>query len=216
MNGPEIAGRYLHLLERASLPVCLLLALASTGIWWLLDYSHAWLDMPNLFERPDVDPDGINRSATHASTIFGEAMRHVAAWSSGAVYSVLVLFRYVRGGRRLAVTAGAGVFSYWLGVQIAFTPIAWVFVNTIVAGAVTAMFLGYVAARLGRLMLTGRLFLSLAGAGALGGGVIGWSTGVPFDSESSVIGYVVGHGLWQVLTCVCLYYAPQDPPGESG
>ena len=200
-------GRYLRMLERAPLWLCVVLALASTAVWWGFTHETApW----NAEE-----------------TVFLAVL-----WSTGAVYSGLVLFRYVAGGRRLAVVAAAGVFSYWLGVQIAYTPLPWVLANTAVAGVVTALFLGYVVARLGRLRLTGRLFAMLAGAGVIGGAVIGWSGGgeqfgggpvFPDLGRGSEPGedadeagwegvvYVAGHGLWQVLTCVALYLSPQDP-----
>ena len=194
-------GGYLRMLERAPLWLCVVLALASTAIWWGL---------------------------THGKTPWNanETLVFVVLWSTGAVYSVLVLFRYVRGGRRLAIVAGAGVFSYWLGVQIAYTPFPWVLANTAIAGVLTAMFVGYLVARLGRLQLTRRLFVMLAGAGAIGGAVIGWSeggevfggpvlreTGEDTDEGGwEVVAYVAGHGLWQVLTCVALYLSPQDPP----
>lgn len=194
-------GRYLRLLERAPLWLCVVFALASTAIWWGLTHESA--------------PWNSN-----------EWLAFVVLWSTGAVYSVLVLFRYVAGGRRLAVVAGAGVFCYWLGVQIAYTPLPWVLANTAIAGVVTAMFVGYLVARLGRLQLTRRLFVMLAGAGAIGGVVIGWSEGGevfggPVLGEPGEeadkggwegVAYVAGHGLWQVLTCVALYLSPQDPP----
>lgn len=201
-------GRYLRMLERAPLWLCVVLALASTAIWWGLTHQTApWNSNETFF--------------------------FVVLWSTGAVYSVLVLFRYVAGGRRLAVVAGAGVFSYWLGFQIAYTPLAWVLANTAIAGVVTALFVGYVVARLGRLRLTGRTVAMLVGAGVIGGAVIGWSGGAePFggpifldspglepgedaDEDGSGwegVAYVAGHGLWQVLTCVALYLSPQDPP----
>lgn len=203
-------GRYVRMLERAPLWLCIALALASTAIWWGLTYNEV--------------PWNAN-----------ETLYFVILWSTGAVYSVLVLFRYVGGGRRLAVVAGAGVFSYWLGVQIAYTPLPWVLANTAIAGVVTALFLGYIVARLGRLRLTGRLFAMLTGAGVIGGAVIGWSGGgdpfgamipdVIFGGEPSEdeneggwegVAYVAGHGLWQVLTCVAFYLAPQDAGEEDG
>lgn len=199
-------GHYLRMLERAPLWLCVVLALASTAIWWGLTHQTApW-----------------NQNETSV---------YVVLWSTGAVYSVLVLFRYVAGGRRLAAVAGAGVFSYWLGVQIAFTPLPWVLVNTAIAGVVTALFVGFVVARLGRLRPTGRTVAMLAGAGVVGGAVIGWSGGgEPFggpifqdspglepgeDADENGwegVAYVAGHGLWQVLTCVALYLSPQEPP----
>ena len=201
-------GRYIRMLAKAPLWLCVALALASTAIWWgLTDENAPW----------------------NANEVFF----FVILWSTGAVYSVLVLFRYVVGGRSLAVVAGAGVFSYWLGVQIAYTPLPWVEANTAIAGVVTALFVGYVVASLGRLRLTGRLFAMLAGAGVIGGAVIGWSGGgEPFgmipdptpggepgeDADEGGWGgvaYVAGHGLWQVLTCVALYLSPQDPPSTS-
>ena len=201
-------GRYIRMLARAPLWLCVALALASTAIWWgLTDENAPW----------------------NANEVFS----FVILWSTGAVYSVLVLFRYVVGGRRLAVVAGAGVFSYWLGVQIAFTPLPWVLANTAIAGVVTALFVGYVVASLGRLRLTGRLFALLAGAGVIGGAVIGWSGGgEPFgmipdptlggepgeDGDEGGwegVAYVAGHGLWQMLTCIALYLSPQDPPSAS-
>lgn len=187
-------GRYLRMLAKAPLWFCVVLALGSTAIWWAL------LELGN-------DATG--------SWDFDEATSLAVMWSSGAVYSVLVLYRYVTEARRLAIVAGAGAFSYWLGVHIAVGPTSWILVNTAVAGVVTAMFVGYVVARLGRLRLSRRLFVSLAGAGAIGGAVIGWSVGEPFVGEDSEVAYVVGHGLWQVLTCVALYFAPQDPPSTS-
>ncbi|MCY3812222.1 MAG: hypothetical protein OXH15_10550 [Gammaproteobacteria bacterium] len=199
-------GGYLRMLERAPLWLCVVLALASTAIWWGL--THAKM------------PWNAN-----------ETLVFVVLWSTGAVYSVLVLFRYVRGGRRLAIVAGAGVFSYWLGVQIAYTPFPWVLANTAIAGVLTALLVGYVVARLGRLRLTGRLFAMLAGAGVIGGAVIGWSGGGdPFGAMDpdrifyrepgegadeggwEGVAYVAGHALWQVLTCVALYLSPQDAP----
>lgn len=201
-------GRYLRTLGRAPLWLCVVLALASTAIWWGLTHEKL--------------PWNSN-----------ETFYFVVLWSTGAVYSVLVLFRYVAGGCRLAVVAAAGVFSYWLGVQIAFTPFPWVLANTAIAGVVTALFVGYVVARLGTLQLTRRLFALLAGAGFIGGAVIGWSGGgeafgggIPDLSMSEPgedadedgwegVAYVAGHGLWQVLTCIALYLSPRDPPSTS-
>lgn len=199
-------GRYVRMLERAPLWLCVVLALASTAIWWGLTHEKM--------------PWNAN-----------ETFVFVVLWSTGAVYSVLVLFRYVAGGRRLAIVAGAGVFCYWLGVQIAYTPFPWVLANTAIAGVVTAFLVGYLVATLGRLRLTGRLFAMLAGAGVIGGAVIGWSGGGdPFgtmvpdrifyrepgegaDEDDWVgVAYVGGHALWQVLTCVALYLSPQDAP----
>jgi len=184
-------GRYLGMLARAPLWLCVGLALASSAIWWGLTHER----MP------------WNANETFAIVVL---------WSTGAVYSVLVLFRYVTGGRRLAIVAGAGVFSYWLGMQIAITPVPWVWVNTALAGVITAAFLGYVVAMLGRLRLSVRLFSTLAVAGAIGGAVIGWSSGaedmILSREHPNYAWYVVGHGLWQVLTCVALYLSPQDPP----
>ena len=70
-----------------------------------------------------------------------------------------------------------GVFSYWLGDAdcLHARSLGW-WINTAIAGVVTAAFVGYVVARLGRIRLTGRLFAMLAGAGAIGGAVIGWSS----------------------------------------
>lgn len=187
-------ARYLKLLRRADLTVCVLFALASTALWWAL--SNA----PALFP-------------------LGGTGHSLVTWATGGVYSVLVLFRYVEGRWRLATVAGAGVFSYWLGIQIAATPAESYLVSTALAGVVTALFLGYVVARLGRLRLAWRLFAMLAGAGVLGGGVIGWSMRpgeglLPLPGDDS-IWFIVGHGLWQVLTCAALYLAPQDAAVRS-
>ena len=146
-----------------------------------------------------------------------------------------MLARYVASVRSAGVLAGAGVVTYWLGYHIAFTPVPWTLINTVLAGSITAVFLGYLTARLGRPHLSWRLFATLAAAGAAGGGAIGWSIEVdaflgpvpgpaplPADPAAphaadgndgySPVWYVAGHGLWQVLTCVALYFSPQDRP----
>ena len=193
----KVLRRYLKMFEQAGLVVCVVLALASAAIWWAL--------------TSPVEPwfSGAGESGL---------WYWVAVWASGVAYSTLVLFRYVTGRRRLAVIAGAGALSYWLGVQIAFTPVLWIVINTAVAGVITAMFVGYVVARLGRLRLSVRLFMMLAGAGVIGGTVIGWSAGDPYAREvnTNIAAYVVGHVLWQVLTCVALYLSPQDRRSTEG
>ena len=103
-------GRYLGMLARAPLWLCVALALASTAIWWALTTELApW------------NSDG------------REVLTSLIRWSTGAVYSALVLFRYVTGPRRLALVTAAGVFSYWLGIQIAVTPVSWVWLNAALA-----------------------------------------------------------------------------------
>ena len=199
----KVLRRYLKMFEQAGLVVCVVLALASTAIWWAL--------------TSPVEPwfSGVGEAGN--STV-PELWYWVAVWSSGVAYSTLVLFRYVTGRRRLAAVAGAGALSYWVGVQIAYTPVPWVVINTTVAGVITAMFVGYVVARLGRLRLSVRLFMMLAGAGAIGGTVTGWSAGDLYAREdtTSPVAYVVGHALWQVLTCVALYLSPQDRRSTEG
>ena len=192
-----MSGLYLRTLQQAGLAVCVLLALASTAVWWALTTERApWHSDDN------------------------EVLTSLIWWSTGAVYSALVLFRYVTGPRRLAIVAAAGVFSYWLGMQIAITPVPWIWINAALAGVITATFLGYVVALLGRLRRSVRLFSMLAGAGAVGGAVIGWSSGaedVILSREHPHYAWqVVGHGLWQVLTCVAFYLAPQDAGEEDG
>lgn len=190
-----VFGRCLGLLKRAGLVTCVLLALASTGIWWA------------LVAAPWVAPGPIE---------FESALYYPVMWATGAAYSALVLFRYVSRGAHACILAGAGVFTYWLGYHIAFTPVPWTEINTALAGAITAVFLGYLTARLGRLRLAWRMFGMLAAAGAIGGAVIGGSIHVDLVGDAAAEGalppvwFTVGHGLWQVLTCVALYFSPQD------
>lgn len=196
-TGPagRIFDRCRGLLERAGLVACVALALVSTGIWWAV-VAAPW--------------------AAPAPLEFAAPLYYPVMWATGAAYSALVLFRYVSGAARACVLAGAGVFTYWLGFHIAFTPLPWTVVNAALAGAITAMFLGYLTARLGRLRLAWRMFGMLAAAGALGGAVIGGSINVDYFGDAAAEGaphpawFTVGHGLWQVLTCVALYFSPQD------
>lgn len=209
-------GLVLGMLERARLVTCVLLALASTAIWWAL-VAAPWVTTAPFSEVP---------------------LSLVVMWSTGGVYSVLVLSRYVSSIGRAGILAGAGVFTYWLGYHIAYTPVPWTEINTALAGSITAAFLGYVTARLGRLHLSWRLFAMLAAAGAIGGAVIGWSIevdqlfaplpdppapppvpGAPHamtaDDGYNPTWYIAGHGIWQVLTCMALYFSPQDRPAAS-
>ena len=185
-------ARALEFLQRADLTACVLLALLSTALWWALS-GAAWM--------ADV----------------GELTRSVLTWATGAIYSVLVLFRYVESRWRLAVVAAAGTFSYWLGIQIAATPADAYVVNTAFAGGITASFLAYVVARLGRLRLSWQLFATTGSAGVIGGAVIGLSIdaeGILASDGGDSVWFIVGHGLWQVLTCVAMFLAPQDPPPQ--
>lgn len=180
--------RYVSMLNRAGLGFCVALAALSTVIWY------------GLYALAELVDDSV---ATWA---------YIQVWLlylSGTVYSVLVMFRYLNpaaGGWRGVVVGFAGALSYWTGVEY----VHWgystetVILDTATAGVFTAAFLGCCLIWLGTLRFALGFFATLCAAGGVGGAMIGWSLG------SNEHGFIVGHAVWQMLTCVAFYYSRQS------
>lgn len=188
----DINGYLKHLAD-ASVSRCLWLALGSSVLWFFL-----W----QLAELLEADASGLPESARGFAG-------WLCLWLSGSVYAALVMFRYAVGSSslRLAVFLLAGAFSYWMGVQLTlnaftFDPL-WLRVG--VVGALAAVFVGAVCTWPGSLTGSVRLFAALAGAGAVGGALIGLSDG---DTDAWMIG---GHAAWQMLTCLALHVCQGRP-----
>ena len=183
--------RYLNMLDEAGLGKCLALAVASTAAWYLL-----W----KLSELVDTTGDALPASEFLGSLLF---------WSTGTVYSALVLFRYLDPGTpswRPVVIGLGGALCYWIGVQyvVDLRPSQNEIVDTAVAGVITAAFVGYLVIRFGTLRLAWRPFATLCAAGAVGGAMIGWAV----DAENDP-GFIAGHAAWQMLTCAALFHSPK-------
>lgn len=184
--------RYVTLLSHAGLGMCVALAVVSTAAWYLLT---------ELSELAD--------GSSSLPTRWDEVPAWLLIWSSGAIYAALVLFRYLdphgASWRPVAVFL-AGALSYWIGVQYStvLRPADSMIFDTAAAGVITAAFVGYITIRLGTLRFANPQFLALCVAGGVGGAVIGWSA-----SNDQTL--VPGHAIWQVLTCVALYYSPRSP-----
>ena len=195
-------------LERAGLLKCVLLAAASSIVWYILT-------APFLYAR-DVWPDSVH-----------ELPGWLLSLSTGSVYSALVLFRYIGadGRSRAWGLAVAGALTYWLGVSIvALGPADKALVDLPVAGAITAGFLGYLVIRFGTLRFSPWSFVALCAAGALGGALIGVfgflmiaETMARFDGDPPTwisieprVWDFAGHAAWQILTCVALYFTPRS------
>ncbi len=225
-QAPVDMHRYLALLRGADPWHCAGLALLSTAIWFAL---YKIIADPGY-----VDPESLTAA--------------LLGWLSGAVYSILVLFRYIDGAWRLAAVVVAGMLCYWAGICISvceynlscyarlpnlevmggpvpwwqvivfphmglegemfsFSGVFWHGGSTIVAGAVTGLFVGIIAVGLGRLRCSAFLLASAGLAGAVGGGVIDLS----LAAENWPL-FVVGHGAWQILTCTALHAASRREP----
>ena len=183
--------RYVTTLERAGLPQCVFLAAVSTAAWYIL-------------------VAGTNVEATPLPGTWEDLPDWLLLWASGAVYSVLVLFRYLppaQRGWRAATFALAGAVSYWIGVNFTLhaSPMDDPVATTAVAGAVTAAGLGCLAVSVGTLRFSPAFFVALCIAGALGGAA---TTAEPLVEW--VDDFVVGHAAWQTLTCVVFYYTPKS------
>ncbi len=74
------------------------------------------------------------------------------------------------------------------------------------AGVITAVFIGLVAWTLTTFRPTRRVWVMLALAGGLGGGMIGY--GVEHDIEFF---HHAGHATWQILVCIALYHGCVQP-----
>ena len=187
--------RYVTQLSRAGVGTCVALAAVSTGVWYLLT--------------------GLSDLAGGTSSLpmrWDEVPAWLLIWLSGAIYAALVLFRYLdpqgASWRPVAVFL-AGALSYWMGVQYAtvLRPSDSMIIDTAAAGVITAAFVGYVTIRLGTLRFAYPQFAALCVAGGVGGAVIGWSA-----SNDQTL--VPGHAIWQILTCVALYYSSRSASSE--
>lgn len=141
-------------------------------------------------------------------TRWEEAPAWLLVWSSGTFYAALVLLRYLDSRDapwRPVALLFAGAFSYWIGVQYAavLRPSESMIFDTATAGVITAAFVGYLPIRLGTLAFAYPRFAALCFAGGVGGAAIGWS--VSHDQP-----LLPGHAVWQILTCVALYYSPRS------
>ena len=179
--------RYLNMLAGAGLGKCLALAAASTAAWYL------------LWKLSDALP---------ASELLGLLL----LWTTGTVYSALVLFRYLDPGNlswRPVVIGLGGALCYWIGVQYAteLRPSQNDIIDTAVAGVITAAFVGYLVIRFGTIRFAWGPFAALCAAGAIGGAMIGWAVHNVFrDGE---LEFIAGHAAWQMLTCIALFYSPK-------
>lgn len=187
--------RYVKTLQRAGLGQCVLLAAVSTAVWYILveSFDGGWTPLPGAW---------------------AELPGWVLFWSTGSVYSALVLFRYVPAtgtGTRAVVFAVAGAMSYWIGVNFTVhSPIDSDVASTAVAGVITAAGLGCLVIWLGTLRFSPVFFAALCVAGGIGGAAIG------VEALSNLLDeLVVGHAAWQILTCVALYYTPSKAPPQS-
>lgn len=179
--------RYLKMLDGAGLGACLMLAAASSAAWYLI-YKLSEI----------IDGDGILAD-------WGELL----LWSTGTVYSVLVLFRYLDPGNlswRPVVIGLGGALCYWIGVQYVteLRPSQIQIVDSAVAGVITAAFVGYLVIRFGTLRFEWRPFAALCTAGAMGGAMIG------FTGPGNILPLIAGHAAWQILTCAALFYSPRS------
>ena len=74
-------------------------------------------------------------------------------------------------------------------------------VDFAIAGAITAAGLGYLVIRIGTLRFSLLSFVALCAAGGVSGALFALD-----DIQSGP--FVVGHAMWQILTCISLYFAP--------
>lgn len=184
--------RYVTMLSHAGVRKCVALAGLSTGAWYLLT------------ELSDL----AGGTSLPIPTRWNEVPAWLLIWLSGAFYAALVMLRYV--DRRTApwrpvALLFAGAVSYWIGVQYAavLRPSESMIFDTATAGVITAAFVGYLLIRLGTLAFAYPRFAALCIAGGVGGAAIGWS--VSHDQP-----LLPGHAVWQILTCVALYYSPRS------
>ena len=189
---------YLAMLKRAGLATCVLLAAVSTTAWYLLlraadPVTDVWAPWPSGW---------------------GDLAGWLVVWSTGSVYSALVLFRYLEvgtgAGARAGVLAVAGAISYWIGVNVStqWSPTDIYVVNFAIAGAITAAGLGYLVIRIGTLRFSLLSFVALCAAGGVGGALIALDDWFKNVGEGMIPEFVVGHATWQILTCISLYFAP--------
>ena len=186
--------RYVTMLSRAGVGMCVVLAVVSTASWYLLNYIS------------ELAGGGLDPMPTRWRDLPGWFL----IWFSGAVYAVLVLFRYLEPGNahwRAVVVGFAGALSYWIGVQytVVLRPSESMILDTATAGIITAAFVGYLMIRHGTLRFAHWQFAALCAAGGVGGAVIGWAV-----HQDHNPGFVAGHAAWQILTCVALYYSPRS------
>ena len=185
---------YVTMLARAGLGTCVVFAAVSVALWYVLTQASEPIggDLSAL-------PDG-----------WAALPGWLLVWSTGSVYSALVLFRYLPSaatGTRAVVLVVAGALSYWIGVNFSIhvQPTGSYVADTAIAGTFTAAGLGYLVIRLGTLRFSPVSFVALCAAGALGGALI--SVGAVNELTGDFVG---GHAAWQILTCIALYFAPRS------
>ena len=185
----DMYRRHIAMLAGAGIGRCVALAGVSTAAWYLF-YKLAQF---------------VDESANASLSSWAELPGSLLLWSTGAIYSVLVLFRYLdpRNGLWRAVVLGfGGAMSYRIGVQyvVVWQPSEILLLDAATAGAIAAAFVGVLAIQLGTLRFTWGRFVALCAAGVPGGALIGWA------GPNGEPGFVAGHAAWQLLTCVALYY----------
>lgn len=201
---------YVAMLERAGLLKCVLLAAASSIVWYL-----SYLVAEPVTAVWDTWPDAVH-----------ELPGWLLVWSAGSVYGALVLFRYIGVDARARAwgLAIAGMLIYWLGVNLVWLgPIGNATVDLPISGAVTAGLLGFLVMRFGTLRFSPLWFAALCVAGGLGGVLIGMFGYLAFGSQMArfdglrtwypiepSVWWWMGHAAWQVLTCIALYFTPRS------
>ena len=148
----------------------------------------------------------------------------ITFWVTGAVFSALVLVPYLPGLKGASLLRAlalllCGSLSYWTAVYFAVdddlniqrnlpaffaSSVIWIGI----AGVIGALIVGIGARLFIPLALRWRGWLMLAGAGLLGGMILG----ISLDAGFSIWGptnydyWLPGHMAWQVLVCLALYY----------
>ena len=160
-----------------------------------------------------------------------------AYWVTGAAFSALVLVPYLpslKGTLMLRALALllCGAISYWAAVSFAIAdPIEDLGLPTVfksnellfgiarvfgIAGVVGALIVGIGARLFVPLALPWRGWLMLAGAGLLGGIVLGFSEDAAVGAWGKInyTYWLPGHLAWEVLVCLALYYGSDQitPP----
>jgi len=211
----SMLNSYVALLERAGLAKCVLLATVSSAAWYIL------FRVADPFGF-DLWPDSL-----------GALPAWLLVWSTGSIYSVLVLFRYIGIDARAPAWAFAfaGMFTYWMGAGLVLwlDPVGDARMDLPISGAIAAGVLGLVVMRFGTLRFSPLWLVALCAAGGLGGafmvafGYLFFAGGMArFDGHAPdwyepTIWLFFGHAAWQTLTCIALYFTPtSDTAARAG
>ena len=172
----------------ASIQARVVLALISALLWWAL-----------------TEVDGVLSGST----------RGFPTYATGAVYAALVLVPYLPGLKGTLILRAlalliCGALSYYLAIRVfIWAPGILKEIGRLgFIGILAALIIGIGARFIIPLAIRRDGWLMLAGAGLVGGVVIGIGYGPGFSMVHVMNGPLLlpGHIAWQVLVCLALYY----------